>query len=566
MPLPSRRRGARAFAVLALASGVVVGERLRDDEHLPQQACQARGLEAAILNLEAQARVSSAAWPMRSDSKTKAALVQVEQSVSACILEGEGSELAMRRLVKACASITNGPASGKVRQHILRALRWVARGHTTAPSILVRIVQISRASKPLVPPRYVLAVLDAVAQNSAADVATLSAIVAAAEELLRGAELPYSGLERPALFADVLTTLLRFAYSVAPDSQLGLDLLAVARLGSRGSPGSLGSPDYALAQQVALHMLRDMAPWVRTRAGLVAALGLLDACAGAPPILDDGDAAETLEALAEGVPAELLPLVLRSCAQEALLAGNASRAALGAVARRMLSSKVTVSWEIRLQLIADSFALLDYTGSHMPCAHALSLLHELPPLAPASHTAWLSLDVIGVSAPLPAEMLSYVDDFVPPLPEERAVSRILDICGRKVPGALLGLTAVLRASCLRPRRVGLKAARRFAELARESGSAKLRGVVGPSDFAQVGSCLRRSISEPGSSAYIRGIDAAAVHGIASELIAAAEPLLGHWPGEEGLASLQALCALTGNAQGPCRARAAAAPAAGRRSL
>lgn len=44
------------------------------------------------------------------------------------------------------------------------------------------------------------------------------------------AELPYSGLERPALFADVLTTLLRFAYSVAPDSQLGLDLLAVARL------------------------------------------------------------------------------------------------------------------------------------------------------------------------------------------------------------------------------------------------------------------------------------------------------------------------------------------------
>mmetsp|Transcript_123426 Transcript_123426/g.356822 ORF Transcript_123426/g.356822 Transcript_123426/m.356822 type:complete len:525 (+) Transcript_123426:53-1627(+) len=174
-----------------------------------------------------------------------------------------------------------------------------------------------------------------------------------------------------------------------------------------------------------------------------------------------------------------------------------------------------------LHLLALSVALQAQHGGTPKCEVVLRRLVDLPSLSAELAFAmepWLS-----------EEIAAYVDDFIPQNPQEAAMGVIVEVCAEVAPRSMLV------AACLRPARIGLRAA-----LAFRAGVARGGATVLPSDFVGVSQCLTLAAEQ------------FRVEHIASELLTAAADLYDAWTPSWRLTALTTLCSLAGGSHELCK--------------
>jgi len=314
--------------------------------------------------------------------------------------------------------------------------------------------------------------------------------------------------------------------------------------------------EYFLVRLLAMNiLLHRVVPVTRSDEVMGEVLGVLESCANVP--WDQAmlaQAAQLVPFLAAAVGEAQLGRVVGVC--EKMAGMPVVDRALEDIAKRLVGENYRGSDEVRLQLLARVFAIQASSRAGPRCGVALQLLGRLvPPLPPPLFAA---LRRRAGAAPSP-ELAMYVDEFVPLIPETLARSEIVGVCAdaaRRHPNST-GLRDLVRASCVQPQRVGLRAAQAAAAILGEGGG----GEGLPDDLAAVGACLADEfraddLSEGGT--YLRSLDAAGAEEIAGVLLSAVAPVASAWPQARRRHALWGLCALTGGVHGSCRQVAAAA--------
>jgi len=200
------------------------------------------------------------------------------------------------------------------------------------------------------------------------------------------------------------------------------------------------------------------------------------------------------------------------------------------VAQRLLSESFRGEAECRVRLLARCLGEKERLARPLPCERALRLLRN----------ASLSAPPAVRFAALPLEVMAHIEDFEPMLPEEAHRIEIVEICARSARWQPENAQAVLHAACLRPWRVGLRAARAFAAVA---AGGFVGEAVTPADFAMVGSCLMEGAASP--------LDGMSAMRVAGEVLGAAQGVVERWPPGARRWGLRDLCLLRGGLHIAC---------------
>lgn len=518
----------RLCAALAVVCGARASRLAAAD---PADAVSLR-LFVAIERLEGRLRASPGPWP-QDEQAVRDALLDAEIVVTASVWEGSPCRVGLATLVEACAAIARSPFSAFLRQHALMTLRMIAVGGRLDGDGLRHIVSACdlAAAQPDLSLRGVVEVFDAVSRSIAADAAAVRDMVRILANWVKDVDLQSHGTEGPQLVAAILDTIARASTRLADDAEAYVGVVSAVRSIAEAIGRVAG---YSAARGLVVNLLVRFVSLVHAEQVLVEALGAFEACVADEWVAEADSSAELLRVVAEQVSYAYLGRVVGLCAS-----ATRSNKALEAVQRRLAVEDFGGKWE-KLSLLARILSIQEQRQVFVHCSFALHMLLDLfPPEAP-------SLAVLALSGPpLPSELAMHIYDYLPPRPEETVTSEIVEICARRARRQLSSAATVLHAACLRPRRIGLAAAKSFSALAREAGG-ELRESIGPWELVQVGRCLQGTLAAGGvAPGLFRDLDVAGAGRIAAELLDGAALVVGPWPLERRRAALAALCALAG---------------------
>lgn len=452
-------------------------------------------------------------------------------------------------LVKCCASILQSVSSVALQQEALWTLRGIAAraDGETLQAIVVSCVHAPSLQR--LSPLHFFRVFDAVALAEAADPAVLRALADATVDVLQRAPAT-RGRGRQRLLLDSATLLSRFAHRVVFDPEACRRVVSAAKYIVHVSDGA---PDPSGVRLLTLRVVQSTLPLVDAEDIFVEVLGLVEACAAPedPPL--QAQASRMLDVVADNLGAAHLDRLVGVCA--ALQGAAGARRALGTIAGRLLEG---LGRGEGLRLLVRAVAALGQAAEvSQSCARAVQVLHELgPPPEPPGYTALRRAAGRRATPSLSPELGAELEYLLPPSPDERDRAEIVEVCARNALGVVHTARAVLYASTLLPRRVGLSAARAFADIARSSGGKRLGMVVRPADFAEVGFRLRAgrwtAAGPAGDSDVLGGVGVVGAERVASELLEAVGPIAVGWHEGGRRGALRDLCFLAGGVHAACR--------------
>eukprot|EP00429_Kryptoperidinium_foliaceum_P019371 CAMPEP_0176046746 /NCGR_PEP_ID=MMETSP0120_2-20121206/23213_1 /TAXON_ID=160619 /ORGANISM="Kryptoperidinium foliaceum, Strain CCMP 1326" /LENGTH=586 /DNA_ID=CAMNT_0017380159 /DNA_START=1 /DNA_END=1757 /DNA_ORIENTATION=- len=503
----------------------------------------------------------SAAWRRR-ERDIADALSAAESAIAMCGGDVADCREGLRVVIEACDAIVGGGYSQDLQRSALAILSQAADAGSLDDAGRRRVVEVCERAAELrsVALTDVLQTLDAVAEHEGSSMATLQAVAIADLRLMQGSDLPEVGPAKPRFFLEVMSSLSRFAHRIADHAPACMSLVRAACFVINATNGS---GNFASVRLLVMYMLEEILPLVQSEDVLVEVLGVVDMCAESvfDPDVIRNFAAVMLETVARRLSEAHLERVLGASTKVAIAGRPDAMKAATTVATRALADDFDSGIELKVHLIAESFAALERMGAVVPCNRGLRLLGRLQPLEPRFVS--LARRLHGSKLVLPEELLVLVDAFMQPLSEESTRSRIVQICARAARRKPTLAKDVLSAACLLPRRVGSDAAVAFSGLAVGADSVWLREGIAPVDFATVGDCLAGSLrlwrgrgahaDDGGGDAGdpYGGLDASAVERIASSLLRTVASIFDLWCEEQWADALGSLCALAGGPHKVC---------------
>jgi len=512
----------------------------------PSEAVAA-SLSAAVDRLQR----STPAWhpdaEIQSDRAVREALLDAETVVGCC--KGMApSRLSVLLLVESCAAIASGPYSPFLRQHALATLGLLVSGNNLSSDGLRNVVAVcdSAISQPEVPLRSLVRLLDQVSRSLAADTPLLEELLGVVASLMKSLGAPDGASDGPQLLVEVLAVLSKVAQRVARSTDASV---SVARILREVAEVASKRDGYSSVSGLVVQVLQDFVTLVGDDIALTEALQAFEACGGEAWAMQSDIAAELLRLFAEKLENRHLARLVGICRAGSV---SGSSKALDVMSRRLSTEDFPDGSDGKLALLAEILGAQEQIETSVQCSRALHFLLQLDPPDPPSFAALRSFTLDGLA--LPSDLMMRIGDYMPPPAQETARSQIVEICARSARRRLKRAWIVLHAACLRPRQIGLAAARYFAALAKDMGCDRLQGVVGPLDFAHVGRCLQESLiaAPAGEDAeYLQGLDAAGAARVAAALMDVAAELVGPWSAEHRRVALYALCTVADNRHELC---------------